>query len=381
MRLLLGWLLLGWTTLAEARLGRRYLSEQLDELPDEVPILVRYKNQKGRRDATAILDSTDAELSRIQTVAGKVNKHRLRELERDPNIALVEKDDLLFKDSSLPEGIGRIQGGGNNTLPLAPGTGSCSDPNSIKVAIIDDGLAVNHPDIQCGSGQNSRCMGKSWNNKSKWDQPDDSHGTHVAGVIGAQGKFIKGMIDDGDLCFVIARVFEADGVRSSVVLSAVEWAVDVGAKIINLSLGGGGYSETAESVFVQAYEDGALIFASAGNAGTARLNFPASYKHVTSVGAAGAANQVTDFSNFNDEVDLAAPGTDILSTIPDGKGDPEDLAAFLRTTSGYGASGTIMEGTQLADGATVTGLLVDCGLGESKCPGSGGHICVIERYV
>jgi subtilisin family serine protease len=75
----------------------------------------------------------------------------------------------------------------------------------------------------------------------------------------------SGMIDDQGICFLIARVFDAEGgVRSSIVLNAIDWAIDEGAKIINLSLGGGGYSWTAEQVLIDAYNSGALVFASAG---------------------------------------------------------------------------------------------------------------------
>lgn len=91
--------------------------------------------------------------------------------------------------------------------------------------------------------------------------------------------------------------------------------IDAGAKVISMSLGGGPKSNIASKLFQDAYEqDGVLVFAASGNSGTNRLEYPASYPHVISVGAVYDNESYADFSNFNSQVELVGPGVRINST-------------------------------------------------------------------
>jgi subtilisin family serine protease len=95
-----------------------------------------------------------------------------------------------------------------------------------------------------------------------------SPGTHIAGVIGASktnNLGISGIISDDEICFVVARVFgEGGSVLTSTVLQAIDWAVDQGAKLINLSLGGGTQMTSFENTLDAAFNSGALVIAAAG---------------------------------------------------------------------------------------------------------------------
>ena len=92
------------------------------------------------------------------------------------------------------------------------------------------------------------------------------------------------------------------------------------------------------------------------------------------MGATNYTDQWADFSNYNDKVDIVAPGDDIFSAVQPGY---DEFVALLSTSGGAGAYGAFMHGTA-AKGAS--GTLVDCGIGDSVCPGEGGHICLIQRY-
>lgn len=123
-----------------------------------------------------------------------------------------------------------------------------------------------------------------------------------------------------------------------------------------------------------AYEEGVLLIAASGNDGNANDHYPANFENVLSVAAINENLQWADFSQYNDGVDIAAPGVDILSTFPTASGD-----VVLLTYEDFGAIGEFMKNSVTVD--SFSGTLVDCpNFGQEKCPGDGGHVCLIERY-
>jgi serine protease len=172
--------------------------------------------------------------------------------------------------------------------------GDCSDPSTFKVAIIDSGYMVKHPDSPCLTDANSKtnCIGYSFVT-DPWNAPlSNSHGTHVMGIIGSlggSGPFtnVGVMPTRNDICYVIYRVFaeSGGGASWSSIFAAVDRAViDQGAKVINLSLGGGAVPG-GQAYFNKAYAAGTLTVAASGNDGRFLDKYPASYNDVISVGA------------------------------------------------------------------------------------------------
>lgn len=151
---------------------------------------------------------------------------------------------------------------------------------------------------------------------------------------------------------------------------AVEYCADMGAKIINLSLGSEDfYSSTINNIYKNIrYNDKALIFAASGNSGGTDYNYPASYDGVISVGATDKNRLLAPFSVTNDKVDVVAPGTDILSTVP------ETLIRDIINGKNYDVS--ILEYSVMK---AVSSTLVDCKMGETACPNAQGKICLISR--
>jgi subtilisin family serine protease len=201
----------------------------------------------------------------------------------------------------------------------------------------------------------------------------------VAGIIGASGKNnegIQGVINDGNICFINARVFgENDGgTRMSAIFEAIEWLVDEGAKVINLSLGVDTYVTAGEALTKAAYDAGALLVAAAGNSGTEAAHYPANYMNVLSVAAVDANQERATFSQYNSGVDVAAPGVDILSTLPHNRSSAIFLSSESVRTTG------IFFANSVQYTKPISGSLVLCpNFGNETCPGSGGHICLIER--
>ena len=153
----------------------------------------------------------------------------------------------------------------------------------------------------------------------------NGHGTHVAGTVAAKAGNNQGVLGVfpgvSELKIVKALAggtsayYEApDGFYSSWLIYAVQECIDSGAKIISMSLGGVSYSSTENAAFQDFFNDGILFIAAAGNDGTGGKSYPASYSSVISVGATDSDDNYAAFSQYNDEVDIAAPGVDILST-------------------------------------------------------------------
>ncbi len=211
---------------------------------------------------------------------------------------------------------------------------SKGNPNVI-IAIVDDGVDWSHPDL----------YGNIWHNPSwqtdtgfpgdsiGWDfggltsTPDNNpmedvpaHGTFVAGIASAVTNNGIGISGIGFNCKIMAvKVSEGDitsGGEPLIVygFEGIRYAVDHGAKVINCSWGGGGYSQAEQDVINYAISKGALVVAAAGNDGVNESFYPAAYKGVLSVGATDANDVVSYYSNYGPNVDVMAPGDNISST-------------------------------------------------------------------
>ena len=198
---------------------------------------------------------------------------------------------------------------------------------AVKVAIVDTGIDVGNPTYPWGpdyTGQEdivgcqspiirSFVSGESGND-------DNSHGTHVAGTIGActnNGIGVAGANWAVQLMGVKVLDFSGSGTLSAVA-NGIRWAADNGAKVINLSLGTSSPYKTLQRAVNYAWNKGAVLACAAGNDGTAARTYPAAYANCIAVAATDAADNIADFSNYGaDWVDVAAPGVNILSTMQD----------------------------------------------------------------
>ena len=180
-----------------------------------------------------------------------------------------------------------------------------------------------------------------------------------------------GVNPDTDLNLHIVKVFGNDcgWAYSSSLIRAVEQCESVGGRVVvNMSLGGSTKSRSEDRAMRDASARGTLLIAAAGNDGTTRNSYPASYGSVISVAAIDASKN--RFSQRNSQVELSAPGVAVLSTVP------------WRADSSLTVNGTTINGLPVEYAGTtsgVTGTLVDGGLCDSIISGASDNVVLCER--
>ncbi|HWU43623.1 MAG TPA: S8 family peptidase, partial [Bdellovibrio sp.] len=257
-----------------------------------------------------------------------------------------DEPSALFNDPAINQAWGLKKSDAARAWSVTKGS------KEILVAIIDTGADVNHEDLHNNiwvnpgeTGKDSRGRDKAtngvdddgngfvddvhgWNFVSNNNKLDDNHGhgTHIAGIIGAEagnGKGISGISPEVSMMilkYYDPKVPSADNLKNTV--AAIKYAVKMGAHIINYSGGGTEFSQEEHDAVAEAEKKGILFVAAAGNE---RSNsdqhhyYPADYKlrNIISVTAFDPSIQVLSSSNYGvDTVDIAAPGQNILSCLP-----------------------------------------------------------------
>ncbi len=187
----------------------------------------------------------------------------------------------------------------------------------IKVAVIDTGIDADHEDLAANAKD-----GKDFvNGATGTSHADDNqtHGTHVAGIIAADDNNVGGRGIAPDATVSGYCVFPSQGgAQTADVIRAIQAAVANEYDIINMSLGSPQYNADYEKIVKNAYENGVAIFASSGNDDTDGYNFPAAYASTISVGAVNENGTRASFSNYGSTVTLSFPGVEIFSTISNG---------------------------------------------------------------
>ena len=183
------------------------------------------------------------------------------------------------------------------------------------VAVLDSGVDAGHPELSAVT-----VPGVDLVERGDGRTDPNGHGTHVAGIVAAVGGDGVGGAGLAQGARVLpVRVLDADGYGyDSDVAEGIVWAVDHGAKVVNVSLGGERQSSLLTASIDYATSKGVVVVAAAGNEGAAGdpVLYPAASRGVVAVGAVGSDDVRPDWSSSGSHLALAAPGVDILSTIP-----------------------------------------------------------------
>ncbi len=196
-----------------------------------------------------------------------------------------------------------------------------ADGNGITIAIVDNAFILTHPDLV-----NKYVPGfDAADVDSDPSAPNTSfqHGTHVAGIAGAETDNGIGVASIGYKASIMPIKTTATGYPHYYITHGYEGitaAANMGADIINCSWGGSGSSTTNANVIANAYSLGTVIVAAAGNSGNTAVYYPASYPNVVSVASTNINDVVSTFSTYGTNIDVCAPGESILSCVPGGYG-------------------------------------------------------------
>lgn len=217
----------------------------------------------------------------------------------------------------------------------------------IKVAIVDDAVLTNHPDLIPNLLPGYDVADND--NDAMPNTADMSHGTHVAGIASAATDNGQGVASIGFNVKLIPVKSSNSAQFVSDAYAGVVWAYQNDADVINMSWGGSGYSQTGQNIMNNAYSAGCVNVAAAGNDNTSTVFYPAGYDNVISVASSRENDAKSGFSNYGTWIDITAPGSSILSTY---------------IGSGFSATYASIQGTSMAS-PLVAGL---CGLIKSVNP-------------
>jgi thermitase len=322
-----------------------------DFVPGEV--IVKYESDASAAEKAAaersggIVDS----LTRVRGVGARVVeveggvRAAVDRLSDAPGVAYAEPN-YIYRSTATPNDLLYPQLYGLNNTGQTGGTpdadidapegwdllGLSSFPSSggVKVGIVDTGIQQSHPDLagrvaNCGGVNNFGVnlvviiVGADPTIVNGKCNDDHGHGTHVAGTIAANannGTGVAGVAFDSPLA--ICKALNSSGSGTLVmVANCITWTSQQGAKVISMSLGGPG-SAALQSAVTNATNNGSLLIAAAGNDGNSTVSYPAGYAEVVSVAATDHNDARASFSNFNSDVEIAAPGVNVLSTWNNG---------------------------------------------------------------
>lgn len=191
---------------------------------------------------------------------------------------------------------------------------STGDPG-VVIAIVDTGVQLNHGDLAA-----KIVPGYDFVNGDTSADDDNGHGTHCAGIAAAVTNNGVGIAGVGFQCKIMpVKVLNAQGSGTiSNVANGITWAVDNGAKVVSLSLGGSSGSQALQSAVDYAWNNGVVVVAAAGNENTSQPAYPGYYTNCIAVGSTDQNDQRSSFSNYGNWVDVAAPGSSIYSTYTGG---------------------------------------------------------------
>jgi subtilisin family serine protease len=345
--------------------------------PETTRIIVAFKPGAAANVKAAVKAAKGAvkhDIFGMNAMAIEVPTVALKGLENNPNVDYIEEDvvrrpfALTTPSTGTPYAAGQLVPYGIK-LVQADQVSDAFAANR-KVCIIDSGYDQKHEDLAANNVTGEYDAGTGW-----WYTDENHHGTHVAGTIAAvnnSGTGVVGVNANGKLKLHIVKVFGKDGwAYSSTLASAANKCGAAGANVISMSLGGDRRSQTEQVAFDNLYAKGVLNIAAAGNDGNRAVSYPANYHSVMSIGALDENKQWASFSQYNNKVELSAPGVSVLSTIPMGQGVEAALSV-----GGVNYEAGAMEGSPVK---TATAALADFGIGDAVNSALAGKVCLIAR--
>ncbi|MES1243731.1 MAG: S8 family peptidase [Acidobacteriota bacterium] len=247
-------------------------------------------------------------------------------LRSNPNVETVEEDGE-FRALGFGPRLSELQVEGHpspliETIPAgvaqikAPAAWDSTRGKGVKVAVLDSGIDFIHPDLAANYKG-----GVSFVKEEPTPMDGNGHGTHCAGTIAAAMNG-AGIVGVAPAAYLYAVKVVSSSLRGewSWLISGINWCIANGIKVLNMSLGNANPPKALERMCHTAWNRGLLLVAAAGNGDSTpdSILFPAKYSTVIAVSAIDSANVITTGSSRGSEIELCAPGVNVLSTSPGG---------------------------------------------------------------
>ena len=293
---------------------------------DQKTVLVGFRTAPAA-DETALIEALGGQVLHqykyIPVLAARIPTSQEEALTGDPRVAYVENNITMHPLGSkqiVDYGVAKIE------APAAWALGYRGQ--GINVGIFDSGIDVDHPDLTVVGGIDLVGDGNGLDDCN-------GHGTHVAGIVAARdgSRHTVGVAPSTQLYSMRFADCDWAGATLDKMIQAIEWAIDNGMDVVNMSFGFGVagvpvptvLSEAADAAFDAAYQHGIVLIAASGNSSTPYVGYPAAYETVIAVGATDDADNLATFSQWGTDQELTAPGVSNLSSYPVGTGQTTTL--------------------------------------------------------
>lgn len=262
------------------------------------------------------------ELPLINAAAVMITPADERKLMQSPDVLRINTDTIFqTQQTSFAYVLQETEGAFSDTVPWgisrigSEDAWSVSTGADIKTAVIDTGIQKDHPDLEVKGGYLA-INSPPYHRTTSWDD-DNGHGTHVAGTIAALLNDIGVVGAAYDAHLYAVKVLDRNGSGyTSDIIDGLTWCIDNEIQVINMSFGSSIYNPDLEEAVDKAYAAGIVLVAAAGNSGPDEdtVRYPAKFGSVIAVAATNDSDGIASWSSRGEEVELAAPGVNILST-------------------------------------------------------------------
>ncbi|MGY0691387.1 S8 family peptidase [Virgibacillus sp. FSP13] len=237
-----------------------------------------------------------------QTVKIHLSTNQYKKMKNAPNVKFIEENHTFHT-----LGFGPLIQYSHEKTHISNAWDQDLKGKGIDIAILDTGIS-SHDDLNVAGGSSTVSYTDSYND-------DNGHGTHVAGIVASKddGRGTTGVASEANIYSV--KVLKGNGKGDLMdIIEGIDWSIRKGVDIINVSLGSKIDSKTLKAKIDEARSKGIIVVAAAGNTGDTHMTYPAKYDDVVAVGATDKNNYIASFSSRGDELDVVAPGVEVVST-------------------------------------------------------------------